>query len=59
METMLKAIEVGMTFVKDFPAASRFDVCNYLHGYNPRLGFKQLTEISREISCRLNKGVNW
>lgn len=59
MKTMLDAIKVGLEFAKDYPSASRFDVANYLHGYNPKLGFNQLTEITREIGCKLDKKANW
>ena len=59
MEKMLNAIRVGKEYAKDYPSASRFDVANFLHGYDKTLGFNQLTEITREISVQMNKPVNW
>lgn len=57
MIKMLAAINAGMKWMKDFPNATRFDLANMLHGYDHTLGFNQLTEITREIGCRLNKGI--
>ena len=48
-------IKVGIQFATERPTYSRFDVANMLHGYNPALTFDQLTAITREIGCTLNK----
>lgn len=59
MEKMLNAIKAGMEFMKDYPAATRFDLAQMLHGYDKTLGFNQLTVITMEIGLRLDKGSNW
>ncbi len=59
MDKWMGALQVGLDYVKNYPEASRFEVAIFLHGYNARLSFNQLTVITRDIGIETNKPINW
>lgn len=50
-----KEIKTALKLMEEHPKFSRFDLANALHGYNPRLTFEELTEITREVSATVNR----
>ena len=50
-----KEIKTALELMEEHPNFSRFDLANALHGYNPRLTFEELTEITREVSPTVSR----
>ena len=59
MTQMVRAYTVAKEWMHDYPNASRFDLANFLHGYDPDLDFEALTEVTRAIGSLLDKPHNW
>ena len=55
MNESIEYVAIGVEFCEAFPDASRFDLANYLYGYNGTLTFDQLTDITGEVGKILNK----